>query len=89
MPRWDGEFEPEESLQWNLHILSFNMEIFKVKKFTAYGLEREVHKKVTGPNSRKRKIKSTLVSGIGTQFWPRRGGGGRNLNEPVLKNLSG
>ena len=87
MPWWGGEFEPEESLQWNLHILSFNMEVFKVKKFTAYGSEREVHKKVTGPNSRKRKIKSTLVSGIGTQFWPRRGG--RNLNEPVLKNLSG
>lgn len=50
------------------------MEVFKVKKLTAYGSEREVHKKVTGPNSRKRKIKSTLVSGIGTQFWPRRGG---------------
>ena len=54
-----GEFEPEMSLQQNPHILSFNMEVFRGKKLTAYGLE-EVNKKVTGPNSGKRKIKSTL-----------------------------
>ena len=57
---WGGEFEPELSFEQNLHVLSFNMEMFKGKKFTAHSSEEEVHKKVTGPNSAQRKIKSTL-----------------------------
>ena len=64
MPGWGGKFEPELSFERNLHVLSFNMEIFKGKKFTAYSSVEEVHKKVTGPSSGRRKIKSTLGRGI-------------------------
>ena len=72
---WGGEFEPELSFEQNLHVLSFNMEIFKGKKFTAHSSEEEVHKKVTGPNSAQRKIKSTLGEIFEHKFSSEGGGG--------------
>lgn len=69
MPRWGGEFELELSLQQNLHVLSFIMEVFKGKKFTAYGSEKEVHKRGTGPNSENQHLGEVFVYKFGPGGW--------------------